>query len=61
MRNRNKKTKMYEVIENLEIQNFGNPNIPKYCQVHCGHDDMLFTALYWADLEMGISKDSLPA
>ena len=43
------KSKIYDVIENFQIQNFGNPNTLVCCPVHCGHDGMRVTALSWVD------------
>ena len=52
------KSKMYDVIENFQIQNFGNPNNLICCPVHCGHDGMLFTALSSVDFETKALKNS---
>ena len=50
---------MYDVVENFQIQNFGNPNGRKYCQDHCGHADRLFNYVYGIDFEIRASKIAL--
>ena len=52
------KSKIYDVIENFQIQNYGNPNTQIFCPVHCGHDGMLFTALSSLDFEIKAFKNS---
>ena len=52
------KSKIYDVIENFQIQNFGNPNTLICCPFHCGHDGMLFTALSSVDFEIKAFKNS---
>ena len=46
-------------MQTFRIQDFGNPNIAKYCQTHFGHDGVFFTAFYWVDLEIKPSKIAL--
>ena len=52
------KPKIYDVIENFQIQIFGSPNTIICCPVHCGHDGMLFTALSSVDFEIKAFKNS---
>ena len=52
------KLQIYDVIENFQIQSFGNPNTLIYCPVHCGHDDIIFAALLSVDSESRAFKNS---
>ena len=52
------KLKIYDVIENSQNQNFGNPDTLICCPAHCGHDGMLFTALSSVDFEIKAFKNS---
>ena len=47
-------SKIYDVVEIFQIQTFGNPNTLTCCPVHCGHDGMLFTALYLHTVDIEI-------
>ena len=55
---RKQKSKIYGVTEDFQIQNFGNTNTLIYCQVHCGSDRTLFTALSSIDFQINGFKNS---